>query len=222
MSARILCSAPSRRTLALLAVGAIVVLAGSFQLVWSSTKSARAWDIPVYQRYASRMEGHELPYRDFRVEYPPGVLPFFVPPTEVLKPTRRPVWEPVMNSQARRYARSFALEMISLLAITIIVTARSLAVLGASLARVLLALGLLAVSPLLLGDLVFTRFDAWPALLTAAALGALLRERFRLAVWHSEPASPRSCTRCCSCHWQSPTLGGDGADERDSPTSVRR
>jgi Glycosyltransferase family 87 len=181
MSTRTWCSPLSPRALALLAAAGVVVLVGSFQLAWSGKKGAGAWDIPVYQRYASRIEGDELPYRDFRVEYPPGALPFFVPPSEVLRPTRSPTWEPVMNPAARRYARAFALEMVSLLAITLIVTALSLAALGASLAQAVLALGLLAVSPLLLGDLVFTRFDVWPALLTAVAIGALLRERFRLA-----------------------------------------
>ena len=57
MSAPVWCSVPSRRTRALIGAGSIVVLTASFLLVWSGKKSASAWDIPVYQRYASRIEG---------------------------------------------------------------------------------------------------------------------------------------------------------------------
>jgi uncharacterized membrane protein len=55
-----------------------------------------------------------------------------------------------------------------------------LAGLGAGLARTAAALGLVAVSPLLLGSVVLTRFDLWPAALTAGALAALVYGRDRL------------------------------------------
>ena len=42
------------------------------------------------------------------------------------------------------------------------------------------AVGFVAVSPLLIGSLAYSRFDFWPAALLAGALAALLRDRHRL------------------------------------------
>jgi hypothetical protein len=40
-------------------------------------------DTPLYQSYGDRIEDGDVPYRDFRVEYPPGALPAFVVPSLV-------------------------------------------------------------------------------------------------------------------------------------------
>src|SRR5205085_10240161 len=37
-------------------------------------------DTPVYQRYGDAMLDGQVPYRDFRVEYPPAALPVFLLP----------------------------------------------------------------------------------------------------------------------------------------------
>src|SRR3954463_9641603 len=37
-------------------------------------------DTPVYQRYGDAMLDGQIPYRDFRVEYPPAALPVFLLP----------------------------------------------------------------------------------------------------------------------------------------------
>src|SRR5436305_14986514 len=37
-------------------------------------------DTPVYQRYGDAMLDGRLPYRDFRVEYPPAAFPVFLLP----------------------------------------------------------------------------------------------------------------------------------------------
>src|SRR5436305_8347741 len=37
-------------------------------------------DTPVYQRYGDAMLEGQVPYRDFRVEYPPAALPVFLLP----------------------------------------------------------------------------------------------------------------------------------------------
>jgi hypothetical protein len=174
-------STPSPRLLALLVLAATALLAGSFALVWTGARNGSAWDTDVYEQYGSLMARKEIPYRDFRVEYPPGALPTFVIPSKIAGPVANPVWEPAINTPARRYARWFALQMVVLLAATILVTAISLHSLRASLAQTIVALGLIAASPLLLGDLVYTRFDAWPAFLTALTLVALLRLRFVVA-----------------------------------------
>lgn len=168
------------RSYAVLGAVAVAVLIGAFTYVWSHERDASSWDVPVYQRYGERIASGDVPYRDFRVEYPPGALATFALPSEVAR-TPTPVWTPSMSPGARRYALTFAVLMVMLLAATIALTTASLYTLQAPLVQSAGALTLIAVSPLLLGDLVFTRFDAWPALLTAAALTALLRERFALA-----------------------------------------
>jgi hypothetical protein len=58
--------------------------------------------------------------------------------------------------------------------------ALALSALGASTRRLYGAVALAAVAPLLLGSVVLTRFDLWPAALTAGALAALLSGRLRL------------------------------------------
>src|SRR5947207_10786789 len=37
-------------------------------------------DTPVYEKYGDAMADGKVPYRDFRVEYPPAALPAFVLP----------------------------------------------------------------------------------------------------------------------------------------------
>jgi len=71
--------------------------------------------------------------------------------------------------------------MIALLAATIVFTSLSLARLRRGPRATVIALGLLALSPLLLGGLLYVRWDLWPAALTAAAVAALLYDRPYLA-----------------------------------------
>jgi uncharacterized membrane protein len=94
-----------------------------------------------------------VPYRDFRVEYPPGALPVFVAP------------EPFGD-----YARAFAWVMAACGVALVLVVARLRPA----------AAFYVAVSPLLVGSLILSRFDLWPALLATAALAALLTGRDRL------------------------------------------
>jgi uncharacterized membrane protein len=111
-------------------------------------------DWPTYQRYGDAILNHGLiPYRDFVVEYPPGALAVFILPAVF-----------------HNYAVAFAWEM---------------AVLGLVLVAVVAAIRreaafYVALAPVLAGSLILSRFDLWPALLTVAALAALLREHHRL------------------------------------------
>ena len=111
-------------------------------------------DWPTYQRYGDAILNHGLvPYRDFAVEYPPGALAMFILPAAF-----------------PNYAAAFAWEM---------------AVCGLVLVAVVAAIRreaafYVALAPVLAGSLILSRFDLWPALLTVAALAALLRERHRL------------------------------------------
>jgi Glycosyltransferase family 87 len=171
----------TRRDLALLSVAALVLLVATALFEWSRADDASSWDVPLYQSFGDRIVDGAVPYRDFRVEYPPGALPAFVVPSLVAGADGVPVYEPELNDAARGYARSFAALMTGLLALTILLTALSLSALRASVGHAALALGLVGLTPLLLGELVLTRFDALPVALTAACVAALLHGRQRLA-----------------------------------------
>jgi hypothetical protein len=168
------------RELALLTALALALLLATSALTWSRADDASSWDVPLYQSFGDRMADGEVPYRDFRVEYPPGSLPAFLLPALVAG-DGTPVYVPELNDAARSYARRFAVLMTALLAATVVLTALCLEALRATLAHAVLALGVVAGTPLLLGELVLTRFDALPVALTAAAVAATLRGRARLA-----------------------------------------
>jgi uncharacterized membrane protein len=108
-------------------------------------------DWPTYHDYGSAIwDDGRVPYRDFAVEYPPGALPVFVAPAPFAD-----------------YATAFAWLM---------------AACGVALVGVLAfvrreAAFYAALAPVLVGSLILSRYDLWPALLLVAALAALLAER---------------------------------------------
>ncbi len=170
----------TRRDLAVLTLAALALLTAASVFEWSRADDASSWDVPLYQSFGDRIVAGEVPYRDFRVEYPPGSLPAFVLPSLVAG-DGDPVYEPELNAAAESYARSFATLMTLLLAATVVCTALSLGALGARVGHAAAALGLVAATPLLLGELALTRFDALPVALTAVWLAALLHGRSRIA-----------------------------------------
>ena len=111
-------------------------------------------DWPTYKDYGTAIVDHgRVPYRDFAVEYPPGSIPAFV----VAAP---------FGDYARAFAWSMAACGVALVAVV------------ASLRRE--AVYYVGLAPVLVGSLILSRFDLWPALLLVAALAALLAERHRL------------------------------------------
>jgi hypothetical protein len=159
--------APERARLAVAAsaVAVFLALCASLGDVWRG--EAAISDVPVYQRYGDLVLGGAVPYRDVRVEYPPGALLAFVPPSGV-------------TAGEVGYARAFAALMCASGVAAILLAAAALAGLGAGPGRTALALAVPAVSPLLLGPLLLTRFDLLPAALTTGALAALVHRRDRL------------------------------------------
>ena len=123
-------------------------------------------DTPVYERYGSAIDSGYVPYRDFAVEYPPGALPVFVAPA-------------LGGARGDTYRRRFEGLMAFLGVVTLFSVGLALVSLGAGRRWLLAALGLAAVAPILLGPVVLSRFDLWPAALTAIALAALVGDRFR-------------------------------------------
>ena len=127
------------------------------------------------------MAGGDVPYRDFRIEYPPGSLPAFLLPSLVA-----PDGDPRLRAGAERRGSGVragvrrpddgAARCDGHPALR-----SSLAALRATVGHAAAALGLVVATPLLLGDLALTRFDALPVALTASCVAALLHGRSRLA-----------------------------------------
>lgn len=108
-------------------------------------------DWPTYQSYGSSIvDHHQVPYRDFAVEYPPGALPVFVVPA-------------FFDNYAA--ALEWVIAACGVATVGVLAFVRREAALYA------------AFTPLLVGSLILSRYDVWPALLIVAALAALLSGR---------------------------------------------
>jgi Glycosyltransferase family 87 len=117
-------------------------------------------DTPVYESYGEAIADGEVPYRDFRLEYPPGALPMFV--------------LPALADTDYRVAFEWLMALCGGgLVVAVALAARRLGLGFGTLAFV-------ALSPLAIGSVILTRFDLWPAMLASFALAALLYERLRL------------------------------------------
>ena len=124
-------------------------------------------DTPVYQGYGEAVARGDVPYRDFAVEYPPAALPVFVVPA---------------LGADKDYEGLFEVLMLACGAVAVGLLAVTLVALGAPSRRLYGALAFAALSPLLLGSVILTRYDLWPAALTAGALAALASGRARLGL----------------------------------------
>ena len=160
---------PTAAQLALVAF-AIGLLVGCWSLLHHGSRSqGQITDTGAYQQYGDAIAHGDLPYRDFRLEYPPGALPVFVLPSLVREGDRA------------AYDRAFDREMLACAILALLGTALCLLAAGAGIVHTGAALVLVALAPLLLGSVVLTRFDYWPAALAVLALAALLWRRLALA-----------------------------------------
>ena len=124
-------------------------------------------DTPTYQRFGEAVVDGQIPYRDFDIEYPPGALPVFILPSLAAEDDYRTVFEVLML-------------LCGLGAVVLV--ARTLDAAGADRRRLLAACALAGLAPLVLGTVILTRFDLWPALLSVGALAALAGGRERLGL----------------------------------------
>jgi hypothetical protein len=115
-------------------------------------------DTPLYQRYGKQLVDGEVPYRDIKLEYPPASLPFFAVPA-------------IGDPSPETFEDRFEWMMLVCGAAMVALMAVALTSLGATSARLTAALGFAGVSPLLVGPVILTRFDLWPAALTVGAIG---------------------------------------------------
>ena len=140
------------RVSAALAAGALFLVAWGLVHTWFWAHHQLV-DWPTYLTYGRAMRDGLVPYRDFAVEYPPGALPVFVLPT----------W---LHGD---YASSFAwlMALCGVLLVAVVASIRPAAAFY------------VALGPLLVGSLILSRFDLWPALLATASLALLVRGRHR-------------------------------------------
>ncbi len=150
---------------AALAVALFLVSWGLLHTGWYD--ATEIVDIPVYERYGNAIESGAVPYRDVRPEYPPGALPVFVLPA-------------LLSDDREAFRGVFEWLMAACGAASVLLAAVALAGLAASRARTAAALALAVGFPLLLGSVVLTRFDLYPAAIVAGALAALVHRRDRL------------------------------------------
>lgn len=149
------------------ALGALLFLVSYGLLHVSPLDERQIVDTPVYQRYGDAMLDGQVPYRDFELEYPPAALPAFLLPA--LAPDAD-------------YRTAFEVLVVVLGLGTVGLVALSLSLLRADRTRLLAGCALAGLAPLALGTVVLTRFDLWPAFLTAGAIAATLARRERLAL----------------------------------------
>jgi hypothetical protein len=154
---------PPRTAVALL-VGLTLLTASWGLLHVGFYERYRIVDTPVYQEYGEAVLDGEVPYRDFEIEYPPLALPVFVVPALAQEEYER-VFELLMWACA-----------VAMLAFVVL----ALRAAGAGPVRLVGAAVFVGLAPLALGSLVLSRYDLWPAAITAAALAAFVSGRERL------------------------------------------
>ena len=136
---------------------AILLLLASFALtdVWGAGEEGS--DVALYAGYGEAVMQGSFPYRDLRVEYPPGTLAVIVPPA-------------ALSDDPFAYGDIFVLLAGALFAATVAATWLSLVELGHRRAGLLGRLLPVACAPLLLGPVAVQRLDPLPALLVSVAL----------------------------------------------------
>lgn len=153
----------TRRTIGLIALAAVAWIVAA---AWDPVHHQHLTDIPVYEDAAAKMGDGQIPYRDFSLEYPP-LAALLIGAVRLLPST---------------YADGFSLAMFVALVATLLGVTATAAALRLSPRRRLAAGAIVALTPLLLGDLVSTRFDLALAALLAWTLWAAVTERFP-AMW---------------------------------------
>jgi uncharacterized membrane protein len=133
-------------------------------------KVADAVWVEPYWHDATSIAAGLLPYRDFAVEYPPFSLPPFLLP--VVLPGGGVLYE--------NYRWAFEVSMAACLIAIVPIVVWTVARLRGRRPDVWLAAAFVALSPLLLGPLLLSRYDIWPALLTAVATLAAVSGRHRV------------------------------------------
>jgi uncharacterized membrane protein len=120
----------------------------------------RYGDVGIYAHYAHEMTSGHWPYRDFYDVYPPLAQPLFF----------------VVRLLPGPFATSFkwTMALCGVAALVLLVRAMQ-----ASLLRSAVAVGVVAISPLIVGPVFLNTYDLFPTLLTVATVLSFLRGRER-------------------------------------------
>lgn len=160
-----------RRTAPLIgALGVALFVASWIAIHYGFFARGQVRDTPLYEYYGDATVHGYLPYRDFGVDYPPGALQAFVIPSLWAGP-----------NHVSSYQRIFDFEMALCGAAVVRLVAFVLGRRHASTARIATGVAIAATTPLLLGWIILSRYDLWPAMVTAAAVAALVAGRGRIA-----------------------------------------
>lgn len=123
-------------------------------------------DTRVYEHAARMMDAGAIPYRDFDVEYPPLATGLF--------------WL-VGRAPGGDYQLAFSMAMLVCLVATALAALLIARRLGLSRVRTVIVVAVIALTPLLLGTLVQTRYDLVLSALLGWVLVAALHDRFKWA-----------------------------------------
>jgi len=152
---------------ALAAAAVFVALAVLVTVAWELLGDA-VTDIALYRTYGERVAGGLVPYRDFSFEYPPGALPALVLPA-------------LVTSSVEAYRVAFVAELAIVGALAVLAFDLALRRSGPPAGDRRVVLAVIALTPLLLGGVVLTRFDLIPAALVALAAALMATGRLRTA-----------------------------------------
>ena len=141
---------------ALVACVVFVACAVAITAVWEHLGDA-VTDIALYQAYGERIADGVVPYRDFGFEYPPGALPAIVLPA-------------LVTGSLHAYRIVFVAEMAIVGVLGVLVLDVALRRLDLPRRERVLSLAVVALTPLLLGGVILTRFDLVPAALVVGAV----------------------------------------------------
>ena len=118
-------------------------------------------DTTLYHTYAAQMVHGRIPYHDFFMEYPPGAIPAFL----------------AAEVAGVHYQHAFQVLALACTLGCLLLAVAIARRLSPDRRRMLVAVSVVALAPLLLGSVLTTHYDAWPALLTALAILLLLDGR---------------------------------------------
>jgi hypothetical protein len=137
-----------------------------FLLSWFALMSLRltinASDVPRYFTYGELMRHGHVPYRDFRVEYPPASTVVFGLPA-------------LLATSARGYRIAFE-ALMGICGCGVLIA--SGVIQQTQRGRLFAPLAFTGAAILGLGPISLGHFDLWPTLLVSMAIAAVLRERF--------------------------------------------